>query len=178
VSDLLDHHDATALAELARRGEVTPIELVDAAIARIGALDPDLNAVIHRQFERARDDAARVPLGGPFAGVPFLFKDLGCAEAGEPHHQGMRALRDAGWRAAADSELARAFRAAGLIPLGRTNVPELALMGTTEPDAYGPTHNPWDLGRSPGGSSGGSAAAVAAGLVPAAHANDIAGSSG
>jgi amidase len=176
VSDLLDHHDATALAELARRGEVTPIELVDAAIARIEALDPDLNAVIHRQFERARDDAARVPLGGPFAGVPFLFKDLGCAEAGEPHHQGMRALRDAGWRAAADSELARAFRAAGLIPLGRTNVPELALMGTTEPDAYGPTHNPWDLGRSPGGSSGGSAAAVAAGLVPAAHANDIAGS--
>ena len=98
--------------------------------------------------------------------MPFLFKDLGCEEAGEPHHQGMRALRDAGWRANADSELAQAFRAAGLIPLGRTNVPELALMGTTEPDAYGPTHNPWDLDRSPGGSSGGSAAAVAAGLVP------------
>jgi amidase len=176
MSDPLDHLDATALAELVRQGEVTPIELVDAAIGRIETLDPHLNAVIHRQFERARDDAARVPRDGPFSGVPFLFKDLGCEEAGEPHHLGMRALRDAGWRAGADSELAHAFRAVGLIALGRTNVPELALMGTTEPDAYGPTHNPWDLGRSPGGSSGGSAAAVAAGLVPAAHANDIAGS--
>ena len=153
-----------------------PVELVDAAIARIEALDEQLNSVIHRQFERARRDAVGdLPAGG-FAGVPFLLKDLGCEEAGEPHHQGMRALRDAGWRASADSALAGAFRAAGLIPLGRTNVPELALMGTTEPDAYGPTHNPWDLGRSPGGSSGGSAAAVAAGLVPAAHATDIAGS--
>ena len=176
MSDPLGSLDATALAELVRRGAVTPIELVDAAIARIEALDPRLNAVIHRQFERARDDAFRGPLDGPFAGVPFLFKDVGCEEAGEPHHQGVRALRDVGWRASTDSELARTFRAAGLIPLGRTNVPELALMGTTEPDSYGPTHNPWDLGRSPGGSSGGSAAAVAAGLVPAAHANDIAGS--
>ena len=176
MGDPLDHLDATALADLVRRGEVTPLELVDAAIARVEELDPLLNAVIHRQFERARDDAVRAPPVGPFTGVPFLFKDLGCEEAGEPHHQGMRALRDAGWRAGADSELASRFRAAGLIPLGRTNVPELALMGTTEPDAYGPTHNPWALDRSPGGSSGGSAAAVAAGLVPAAHANDIAGS--
>jgi amidase len=176
MSDPFGHLDATALAELVRRGEIRPIELVDAAIARIEAIDPHLNAVIHRQFERARGDAARVPIDRPLAGVPFLLKDLGGEEAGEPHHEGMRALRDAGWRATADSELAGAFRAAGLIPLGRTNVPELALMGTTEPDAYGPTHNPWDLGRSPGGSSGGSAAAVAAGLVPAAHANDIAGS--
>jgi amidase len=172
-----DHLDATALAELVRRGDVTPLELVDAAIARIEALDPQLNAVIHRQFERARTDAAETASSdAPFAGVPFLFKDLGGEEAGEPHHQGMRALRDAGWRGESDSELARAIRAAGLIPLGRTNVPELALMGTTEPDAYGPTRNPWDPARSPGGSSGGSAAAVAAGLVPAAHANDIAGS--
>jgi amidase len=176
MSDVLGELDASALAELVRRGEVKPIELVDAAIARIEALDPHLNAVIHRQFERARDDAGGSSVDGPLGGVPFLVKDLGCEEAGEPHHQGMRALRDAGWRASADSDLARTFRRAGLIPLGRTNVPELALMGTTEPDAYGPTHNPWDLGRSPGGSSGGSAAAVAAGLVPAAHANDIAGS--
>ena len=132
--------------------------------------------MIHRQFERAREEAAGALPDGPFTGVPFLLKDLGCEEAGEPHHQGMRALRDAGWRARRDSALALAFRAAGLVPLGRTNVPELALMGTTEPDAYGPTHNPWDLDRSPGGSSGGSGAAVAAGLVPAAHATDIAGS--
>jgi amidase len=176
MGDVLADHDATGLAELVRRGEVEPIELVDAAIARIETLDPRLNAVIHRQFERARRDAEASSREGPFAGVPFLFKDLGGEEAGEPHHQGMRALRNVGWRASADSELALAFRVAGLIPLGRTNVPELALMGTTEPDAYGPTHNPWDLDRSPGGSSGGSAAAVAAGLVPAAHANDIAGS--
>ena len=176
VGDVLGDHDATGLAELVRRGEVQPIELVDAAVARIEALDPQLNSVIHRQFERARREAGGPLPDGPFRGVPFLFKDVGCEEAGEPHHQGMRALRDAEWRANADSELALAFRACGLIPLGRTNVPELALMGTTEPDAYGPTHNPWNLGRSPGGSSGGSAAAVAAGLVPAAHANDIAGS--
>ena len=176
MSDVLGDLDATALADLVRRDEVKAVELIDAAIARIEALDGQLNSVIHRQFERARRDASGDLPVGPFTGVPFLFKDLGCEESGEPHHQGMRALRDAGWRATVDGELAGAFRSAGVIPLGRTNVPELALMGTTEPDAYGPTHNPWDLGRSPGGSSGGSAAAVAAGLVPAAHATDIAGS--
>jgi amidase len=176
MTDALGDLDATALADLVRRDEVKAVELVDAAIARIEGLDWQLNSVIHRQFERARGDAAGPLTDGPFSGVPFLFKDLGCEEAGEPHHQGMRALRDAAWRATDDGELARAFRSAGLIPLGRTNVPELALMGTTEPDAYGPTHNPWDLRRSPGGSSGGSAAAVAAGLVAAAHATDIAGS--
>jgi amidase len=176
MTDALGDLDATALADLVRRDEVKAVELVDAAIARIEGLDWQLNSVIHRQFERARGDAAGPLTDGPFRGVPFLFKDLGCEEAGEPHHQGMRALRDAAWRATDEGELARAFRSAGLIPLGRTNVPELALMGTTEPDAYGPTHNPWDLRRSPGGSSGGSAAAVAAGLVAAAHATDIAGS--
>ena len=152
------------------------VELIDAAIARIEGLDGQLNSVIHRQFERARRDASGDLPVGPFIGVPFLFKDLGCEESGEPHHQGMRALRDDGWRATVNGALAGAFRSGGVIPLGRTNVPELALMGTTEPNAYGPTHNPWDLGRSPGGSSGGSAAAVAAGLVPAAHTTDIAGS--
>jgi amidase len=176
MGDVLGEFDAIALAELVRRGDVHPVELVDAAIERIEAGDPQLNSVIHRQFERARREAAAPLPGGPFCGVPFLFKDIGCEEAGEPHHQGMRALRDADWRPTEDSELASAFRAAGLIPLGRTNVPELALMGTTEPDAYGPTRNPWNVARSPGGSSGGSAAAVAAGFVPAAHANDIAGS--
>ncbi len=109
-------------------------------------------------------------------GVPLLFKDLGAQELGEPHHQGMRALRDVSWVARVDSPLALRFRSLGFVPLGRTNTPELALMGTTEPEAYGPTHNPWNLGRSPGGSSGGSGAAVAAGFVPVAHANDIAGS--
>jgi amidase len=176
VTDVLDDHDATGLAELVRRREVSPRELVDAAIARIEAINPQLNAVIHRQFDRARRDAAGELPDGPFRGVPFLLKDHHGHEAGEPHHQGMRALRDAGWRATEDSDLAVRVRAAGLVPLGRTNVPELAMMGTTEPEAYGPTGNPWNVGHSPGGSSGGAAAAVAAGLVPAAHANDIAGS--
>jgi amidase len=176
VDDALGDHDATALAELVRHGDVRPLELVDAAIARIEALDGRLNSVIQRQFERARDDALGPLPDGPFRGVPFLIKDIGCAEAGEPNHEGMRALRDAGWRASEDSALALAFRGCGLVPLGRTNVPELALMGTTEPEAYGPTRNPWNLDRSPGGSSGGAAAAVAARIVPAAHANDIAGS--
>ena len=176
MSELLDDHDATGLAALVRQGQVHPRELVDEAIARIERVDPHLNAVIHRQFERARHEAGGPLPDGPFRGVPFLLKDFNGAERGEPHHQGMRALRDARWIADTDSALAGRVRAAGLIPLGRTNVPELALMGTTEPEAYGPTSNPWDLGRSPGGSSGGSAAAVAAGLAPAAHANDISGS--
>jgi amidase len=174
TDELLDL-DATAQAELVRAGEIRPRELIDAAIARIEEVDPRLNAVIHRQFDRARSDADRMP-SGPFGGVPFLLKDFGGWEAGEPYCAGTAALRDAGFRARVDSPLAIAFRRAGLIPLGRTNTPELAMMGTTEPVAFGPTHNPWELGRSPGGSSGGSAAAVAARCVAAAHATDIAGS--
>ncbi|HMK12360.1 MAG TPA: amidase [Acidimicrobiales bacterium] len=176
MGDILDEYDATGLSELVARGDVTAVELVEASIARIDALEPKLNAVIHRQFDRARRDATGELPTGPFTGVPLLFKDLGCEEAGEPHHQGMRVLRDVDLRSPTDSPLALRFRSLGFIPIGRTNTPELALMGTTEPDSYGPTHNPWDLGRSPGGSSGGSGAAVAAGYVPVAHANDIAGS--
>ena len=176
MGDLLDDYDGTGLAELVADGDVHPRELVEASIARIETFDPQINAVIHRQFERALRDADGPLPDGPFRGVPFLFKDFGAQELGEPHHQGMRALRDAKWVARVDSPLALRFRALGFIPVGRTNTPELALMGTTEPEAYGPTHNPWDLGRSPGGSSGGSGAAVAAGYVPIAHANDIAGS--
>ncbi len=139
---------------------------MEASIARIEAFDPQLNAVIHRQFDRALREAAGSLPDGPFRGVPILFKDYGAQEVGEPHHQGMRVLRDAGWTARVDSQLALRFRSLGFIPVGRTNTPELALMGTTEPESYGPTHNPWDLDRSPGGSSGGSGAAVAAGFVP------------
>jgi amidase len=168
--------DATALGELVRRGEVKPAELVEEAIARTERLNPSLNAVIHRQYERARRDAAEAPTDGPFPGVPFLLKDYKAREAGEPYHMGVRTLRDLDFRPRTDSELALRFRASGLIPIGRTNTPEMAAMGTTEPALYGPTHNPWDLDRSPGGSSGGSAAAVAARIVPAAHGNDISGS--
>jgi amidase len=168
--------DATALAELVRRGDVKPAELVEEAIGRTERLNPALNAVIHRQYDRARRDAAEPRLDGAFPGVPFLLKDYKAREAGEPYHMGVRTLRDLDFRPRTDSELALRFRASGLIPIGRTNTPEMAVMGTTEPALYGPTHNPWDLERSPGGSSGGSAAAVAARLVPAAHANDISGS--
>ncbi len=166
--------DATAQAELVASGEVTSRELVDAAIARIEALNPQLNAVIHERFERAREESATA--NGRFPGVPFLVKDAVCQTAGDPYHAGMRSLKDANWIASHDTWLAQRFRAAGFVFVGKTNTPELATSITTEPLAYGATHNPWDLTRSPGGSSGGSAAAVAAGLVPVAHGNDMGGS--
>ena len=168
--------DATALAELVRNNQVHPRELVDQAIERIEQFDPQLNVMVHRQYERARNDADGLLPDGQFRGVPFLFKDYRCREAGEPYTMGMRALSDIDYRAGSDAPLALAFRAAGLIPLGRTNTPELASVGTCEPEAFGPTHNPWGPDFTPGGSSGGSAAAVAARLVSAAHANDISGS--
>jgi amidase len=182
--DALGDHDAVGLAALVRSGAVKPLELVDAAIARIETVDPQLNAVIHRRFDRARAEAAAMGAGpragdedtAPLAGVPFLVKDITCHQQGEPFHEGMRFLRDRQWREAGDTYLAARFRAAGLITVGRTNTPELGIVPTTEPVAYGATRNPWDRSRSPGGSSGGSAAAVAAGMVPAAHANDGGGS--
>jgi amidase len=169
--------DATAQADLVRTGEVKPVELVEAAIARIETDDAKLNAVIHRRFDAARDEAATGELGdGPFRGVPFLVKDGVCHTAGDPFHCGMQALKNIGWRESEDTWLAQRFRAAGFVICGKTNLPELAASVTTEPLAYGATHNPWDLTRSPGGSSGGSGAAVAAGLAPVAHGNDMGGS--
>ncbi len=151
--------------------------MVDAAIARIERVDGRLNAVIHRRFERAHDEAERASAsGGPFAGVPFLVKDAVCHTAGDPFHAGMRAAKDAGWIAPHDTWLAARLRAAGFVFVGKTNTPELATSITTEPLAYGPTRNPWDIRRSTGGSSGGSAAAVASGMVPIAHGNDMGGS--
>ncbi len=168
--------DATAQAECLRRGDLSPIELVDASIDRIERTHDQLNAVIAPAFERARAAAAQADLEAPFGGVPFLMKDLGGQEAGASYHAGMQFLRDAGWVESTDSYLAERFRGAGLISLGRTNTPELGLMPTTEPAAYGPTRNPWNAAYSSGGSSGGAAAAVAAGLVPMAHASDGGGS--
>src|SRR6059058_775650 len=168
--------DATAQAELVRRGDVHPKELVEAAITRLDAFDPTLNALVFRDFDRARQTAAGPTKNAPFAGVPFLLKDLGVDQEGLPQYEGNRVFRDLDQRAAADDELGARFRRAGLITLGKTNVPEFGPHPTTQPDAFGPTRNPWDLERTPGGSSGGSAAAVAAGLVPIAHANDGGGS--
>jgi amidase len=182
VSTDLSALDATAQAALVASGDVTPAELVEAAARRIEALQPRLNALTTDRVERAVDEAraASFPDGplpdGPFRGVPFLVKDLACPMAGEPAHEGTRVLKDHGHVADADSHLARRYREAGLVVLGRTNTPEFGIMPTTEPASYGPTRNPWDLERTPGGSSGGSAAAVAAGLVPVAHASDGGGS--
>jgi amidase len=166
--------DATAQAELVRRGEVRPKELVEAAIAQIEAVNPRLNAVIRTRFDAARLEAEGELPEGPFRGVPILFKDLGCTVEGEPTAFGLGPLRDMAWPVT--SYLAQQFLAAGFVPVGRTNVPELGTTVTTEPRSFPPTRNPWNPGHSAGGSSGGSAAAVAAGLTAVAHANDGGGS--
>ncbi|HEX8958263.1 MAG TPA: amidase [Solirubrobacterales bacterium] len=176
MSGELARLDATAQAELVRKGEVTPLELVEAAIGRVEALNPQINAVIHPLFDAGLEAARGELPDGPFRGVPFLLKDLGAAFAGQPLHMGMRFLKERDFRAPVDTYLAQRFRAAGFVTIGKTNTPELGILPTTEPRAYGPTRNPWDTDRSPGGSSGGSAAAVAAGMVPIAHANDGGGS--
>jgi amidase len=168
--------DATGQAQLVRDGLASPAELVESAIGRVETLNPQLNAVITNLFDKATA-AADGPLpDGPFRGVPLLLKDLLCHSAGDPFHEGMAFLKRLAWTEREDQFLAGRFRAAGFVFIGKTNTPELGILPTTEPAAYGATHNPWDLERSPGGSSGGAAAAVAAGLVPVAHANDGGGS--
>ena len=176
MSDEIAFLDATAQAELVRRRELTPRELVDAAIARCERLNPQLNAVTLPALEQARERATGDLPSGPFRGVPFLMKDLGGLEAGRRYTGGMRCLKDANWTERTNAYITDKFLGAGLVILGRTNTPELGLLPTTEPDAFGATRNPWHPSHSPGGSSGGSAAAVAAGIVPAAHASDGGGS--
>jgi amidase len=170
VADL-DAHDQ---ARLVRRKEVSALGLVEAAIERIERVNAAINAVVLPMYELARA-AAREPLGdGPFAGVPFLLKDLLAESAGVPFNEASAFL--AGYVPPADSELVARYRRAGLIIVGKTNTPELGIGPTTEPRLYGPTRKPWDPGRTAGGSSGGAAAAVAAGMVPMAHGNDAGGS--
>jgi len=168
--------DATAQAELVRNGEASPVELVDAAIGRIEALNPQLNAVIHERFEKARAEASGALPDGPFTGVPFLLKDLETRSAGDPHHAGTAFLKKADFISDRDDYVTTRFRAAGLVIVGRTNTPEFGTTITTEPDSHGTSHNPWNTNFSTGGSSGGSAAAVASLMVPAAHASDGGGS--
>ncbi len=169
--------DATEQAELVATGEVTPVELLDAAVERIERDDTAINAVVLRWFDRAREVAASADLpDGPFRGVPFLLKDLFASMAGTPLTNGNKALAAAPPVSAIDTTLVSRHRAAGLVIAGRTNSPELGSLPVTEPEAYGPTRNPWNLDHTPGGSSGGSAAAVAAGMVPIAHASDGGGS--
>jgi amidase len=172
--DELASFDAMALAELVRRKQIKPVELVEAAIERIECLNPTLNVVVTPMYEQARAVATgRLP-DGPFTGVPFLIKDLGAVYAGVPMTMGSSVMRN--FVPDHDNELVIRLKRSGLIILGKTNTPELGILPTTEPRLFGPSHNPWDVKRTPGGSSGGSAAAVAARLVPMAHANDGGGS--
>jgi amidase len=169
-----DRHDALGLAALVRARAVSATELVDEAIARIERGDGRINAVVARTFDAARAAAAAPLPDGPFAGVPFLMKDLLAECAGAPVGCGSRFFR--GVVAARDSTLVARYRRAGLIFVGRTNTPELGLLPVTEPEVNGPTRNPWRPELTAGGSSGGSGAAVAAGFVPAAHGSDGGGS--
>ncbi len=169
--------DATAQAELISSGEVSPAEMVDAAIERVERYDSKLNALTYRWFESARQLAASNVLpDGPFRGVPYLLKDLYAAEAGKPLSNGSKAYKAANYVSTEDTTLVARYKAAGLISIGRSNSPEFGSVPVTEPEAWGPTRNPWDLTRTSGGSSGGSASAVAAGIVPIAHASDGGGS--
>lgn len=167
--------DGLGLAALVRKREVSPAELVDAAIERIEARDGGLRAIVHRSFDRARGEARGTLPGGPLRGVPFLLKDLLALDAGTPTTNGSRFC--AGLVPDHDSELVARFKRAGLIVVGKTSTPEMGILPVTEAASYGEaTRNPWDPTRTPGGSSGGSAAAVAAGYVPWAHASDGGGS--
>jgi amidase len=172
----LARHDAVGLAALIRNGDLSPVELIDDTIDRIETLNPQVNAVIHPAFEKARAAAAGDLPDGPFRGVPMLMKDLWPAEKGEPFHQGVQGLKNAGHIADIDANIVTAYKRAGFVMTGRTNTPEMGLSATTEPIAHGPTRNPWDLERGSGGSSGGAAAAVAGGMLPAANASDGGGS--
>lgn len=169
--------DATDQAALVATGEVTPGELLEAAIERIERSNPPLNAVVIEWFDHARSVAADPGLpDGPFRGVPFLLKDLYTSFAGQTLSNGNVALKKAAKIDAADTTLVARFKAAGLVIAGRTNSPELGSLPTTQPIAWGATRNPWAPDRTPGGSSGGAAAAVAAGMVPFANASDGGGS--
>lgn len=167
-------YDALGLAELVRKKEVTPAELIEEVVARIERVNPTINAVVTKMYDQARS-AARQPAGkGAFAGVPFLLKDLLANFAGVPLSAGSRFYGD--YTPDHDSELVGRYKRAGLVVVAKTNTPEFGLMPVTEPERWGPARNPWNTERATGGSSGGAAAAVAARIVPMAHGGDGGGS--
>ncbi|HEX4183353.1 MAG TPA: amidase [Caulobacteraceae bacterium] len=172
--DDLDRYDALGLGELVRRGDVSAKALLDRAIARVEAVNPRINAVVLKHYDHARQQLAAGRPQGPFAGVPFLLKDLGATLAGTVTTDGSRAFAD--WTARADNNITRRAKAAGLTVFGKTASPEFGLTTTTESKLWGETRNPWNLERITGGSSGGAAAAVAARILPMAHASDGGGS--
>lgn len=167
-------HDGLSLGELVKKGEVTPLELVDAAIERTEKHNGTLNAVVYSAFDEARAAAKGKLPDGPFKGVPFLIKDLGTEVKGWPRTSGSKFV--AKIVDDHDSELVKRYRAAGTVLFGKTNTPEYGITGTTESRLLGPCRNPWDPNRISGGSSGGAASAVGAGILPLAHASDGLGS--
>lgn len=168
--------DATACADLVANGEVTPLELVEEAIARIEKFQPRINAFTATMFDQALEAARSDLPEGSFRGVPFAVKDLGFQIKGSPTYEGNAVLKEMDFRSPTSSVIGKRIAAAGFIVMGKTATPEFGAQPTTQPLAFGPTRNPWDLERSVCGSSGGSGAAVAAGMVPAAHASDGGGS--
>ena len=140
----LSRLDSYGLAEVIRSGDVSPVEAVQASINRIERLDGKLNAVVTERFERALEDAAGEIPDGPFKGVPFILKDLWTSSANEPMHLGNKALKEMNYISPVESDLARRYREAGFIVVGRSNTPEFGLVGTTEPESYGPSRNPWN----------------------------------
>jgi len=167
-------YDALGLAELLRSGQLSAKELLSEAIRRRDAVNPALNAVVHTMDDIAFAAIENGLPSGPFAGVPFLLKDFCAAYQGVPMTNGSRAFRD--YVPDYDCELVKRFKAAGVVTFGKTNTPEFAIVGATEPALHGVTRNPWNLERTVGGSSGGSGAAVAAGIVPMASGGDGGGS--
>ncbi len=173
MSHLLDA-DATELAHQVRTGEISSASLVDAAIDAIERVNPQLNAVVHRMYDKARDQARQPLPVGPFAGVPMALKDFDGFVKDEPFTASTRFLN--GFKPDHDAEAIARLRRAGFVFVAKTNLPELAILGTTESQWRGPAHNPWNLEHTTGGSSGGSAALVAARAVPVAHGGDGGGS--
>ena len=167
------NYDGLGLAEFVSKGEISPGQLIEAALEAIERLNPLINAVILKMTDYADQRLKKGLEAGPFKGVPFLLKDIGASVAGYPTTWGSRLFM--GWTPAQDSELVKRYEKAGLVIIGKTNAPELGC-GSTEPVAYGPTRNPWNTDRTAEGSSGGSAAAVACGMTPMAHGNDGGGS--
>jgi amidase len=168
------NYDGIGLGELVAKGEVSPLELAEAAIERIEKNNPALNAVVHKGYDDARAAAKGKLPDGPFKGVPFLIKDLGTEVKGWPRTSGSRFVSDV--VDDHDSELVSRFRASGVVLVGKTNTPEYGITGTTESALLGPCRSPWNTNHIAGGSSGGAASAVAAGIVPLAHASDGLGS--
>jgi amidase len=167
-------YDGLGLGELVRRGDVTASELMEEAIVRVERHNGTINAVVYKFYDQAREAARRKPGQGLFEGVPFLLKDALGDCKGVPTRLASRYFPV--FPSPIDSELVARYKRGGLIPFGKTNTPEFGLVPITEPELYGPARNPWNTDYTPGGSSGGSAAAVAAGIVPLAHGNDGGGS--